>query len=944
MQCSWLIVIMLFLPFTISAQDAGGVVKGKVKDSSYNFVLGSATVAVYKKAGNMLLQFSIPNNLGEFTVSKLPFNDTLQMQVTHVGYAKYEKDFILRPDKSTLDFGWIYLRQYANAEDEVVVTGTIAPVRMNGDTLEFNPRAFKMQTDASAEDLMRRLPGFTIWSDGTITFNGKEIKALFVDGKPFMGGKDVTIATQNLPKDALDKVQVYQQYNEKNPLDSALMANLKMKDAKKMGYFGKLGMGYGTGNRYAADAMLAGFNKKLQVNAVVAANNINKIAKDLDVLIRNNSFKGEGNNIDYQPDFNLPGINKPISGGIRFQYDFITDPVYLRNERINANYFIDHNNVQVKSSAIVRTILKPDSFLVRRTANSNSSVYTRQNFNSLYIKNDRTKAFSIGFDGGIDYNRTLNTGTDEQERTGLGVVGNGNFSAESREFSSNGLLTLQFTKRSDWYNSSYQRHKRIPTDFTLRYSFGFTSAEGSGRNQSTFTNFATTGPPAIQAFDRLYAKRDNELRNSTVYVQYPYLRQLLFGEKRLGNIDMKLGGNFVLEHNNYIDIVADLDTLSKKYVLNQYLTNKRRESITDLQPEAIIFKQFQRNLTNRYSKYIILEAIARSQYYSNRNNATQSIQKFSYNYARFIPQFSFIYNNHQFGKREVKLSVKYESLLAYPAIQHIAPLVDSTNLWVLPMGNPHIKPEYNNKYSIIYLFESRKSKNPYSFGFNFEYISTKDKMTDSTIYDATGRLQVYPVNTSGYHYWNVGVHAKKAYNPDKYNTFEFSARYNVYRYIVPQYINDISIISKSLAHNIDGQVGYTYRHIVNLKIQQGVNFYNNEQYGDDRACFNSNVFYTRIAGTVLLFNQLLCSSNITYSNSSVQNTPSIEYTIWNASLAYRFLNGKRGEIKFSALDLLKQNKSVINLNERNVQTFGYTNVLQQYFLLSLAYYPRKFGK
>lgn len=946
MKCSvaGFIATMLFFSFTLSAQDIGGVVKGKIKDSSYNVVLGSATVAVYKKADSTLLQFCIPNNFGEFSLSKLPFNDTLRMQVTHVGYAKYEETFIIRSDKSPLDFGWIYLHQYAMAGEEVVVTAVIAPVRMNGDTLEFNPRAFKMQADATAEDLMRRLPGFTIWSDGTITFNGKEIKALFVDGKPFMGGKDVTIATQNLPKDALDKVQVYQQYNEKNPLDSTLMANLKMKDAKKMGYFGKLGMGYGTDKRYAADAMLSGFNKKLQVSAVVAANNINKIAKDVDVLIRNNSFKGEGNNIDYQPDFNLAGLNKPVTGGIRFQYDFLSDVANQRNERINADYFVHHNNTLINNSATIRTILAPDSFLVRQSDNSNSSAYTHQKFNSLYRKSDRTKVYSIGFDGGIDYNRTVNIGTDEQERTGLGVVGHGNFSVESRDLSKNGLLTAEFTKRSDWYNSSYQQHKRIPTDFTLRYSFGITSAAGSGRNQSRFTSFPAVGQPAIQAFDRLYSTRDSESKSSAVYAQYPYLRQLIFGEKRLGNFDMKLGGNFVFQHNNYVNTVADLDTFSKNYVLNNYLTNKRREHTKDLQPEVIVSKQFQKNLTNRYSQYIILEAIARSQYYTNRHDATQAIQDFHYHYGRFIPQFSVIYNNHQFGRREVKFSVKYETQVAYPTIQHIAPLVDSTNLWVIPRGNPHIKPEYNNRYSAFYLFESRQSKNPYSIGLNFDYTRTKDKMTDSSLYDDAGRMQVYSVNTSGYRYWHAGAHGKKAFSPNKYHTFEFSAQYNLYRYVVPQYIDHVSSISKSMAHNIDGQLGYTYKHIVNLKIQQGVYYYDNEQYGSNGVGFHSNVYYTRIGGTVLFFNQLLCSSNITYSNSSAQSQPAVEYTIWNASLAYRFLKGNQGEIKFSALDLLKQNKSVINASERNTQTFGYSNVLQQYFLLSFAYYPRKFGK
>jgi hypothetical protein len=946
MKCSLagFIVTMLFFSFTLSAQDNGGVVMGKVKDSSYNVVLGSATVAVYKKADSTLLQFCIPNSFGEFSLSNLPFNDTLRIQLTHVGYDKYENTFIIRADKKLVDLGWIYLNQYATVGDEVIVKAAIDPVRMNGDTLEFNPRAFKMKTDATAEDLMRRLPGFTIWSDGTITFNGKEIKSLFVDGKPFLGGKDITIATQNLPKDALDKIQVYQQYDEQNPLDSTLMANLKMKYAKKMGYFGKLGLGAGTDNRYVADGMLSGFNKKLQVSAVVTANNTNKIAKDIDVLIRNNSFKGEGNNIDYQPDFNLAGLNKPVTGGLRFQYDFISDVENQRNEAINADYFINHNNTQINKSATTRTILTPDSFLVRRTSNSNSIAVTHQHFKNVYRKTDRDRSFSISFDGGSDYKRTVNIGTDEQERTGLGVVSNGNVNAESRELSKNGLLTAEFIKHNDWYNSPTLRHKRIPTDFTLRYSFNIISAEGSGRNQSSFTNFSIAGQPTVQAFDRLYSRRDSVSKSSAVYAQYPYLRQLIFGEKRFGNIDLKLGGNLVFHHNDYDNVIADVDTFSKNYLPNNYLTNKRQQHITDLQPELIVSKQFKKNLTNRYSQYIILEAIARSQYYTSRHNATQAFQNFHYHYGRFIPQVSATYNNHRFGKREVKVGVKYQTQVSYPTIQQIAPLVDSTNLWLIPRGNSHIRPEYHNNYSAFYLFESRQSKNPYSIGLNFDYTRAKDKMTDSSLYDDAGRMQVYTTNTNGYRYWHASTLVKKAFSPNKYNTFEFSAQYNLNRYVVPQYIDHVNNISKSMAHNIDGQLGYTYRHIVNLKIQQGINYYHQEQYGSNSAGFTSNVYYTRIGGTVLFFNQLLCSSNITYRISAAQSQAAIKYKIWNASVAYRFLKGNQGEIKFSALDLLKQNMGVINVSERNTQTFGYNNVMQQYFLLSFAWYPRKFDK
>ncbi len=148
----------------------------------------------------------------------------------------------------------------SGALDEVIVTA-IAPMRMNGDTLEFNADAFRLDSNATTEDLMRRLPGFTVWGDGDITYNGKKISSILVNGKPFLGG-DFSVITQNLPKNSVDKVQLYQQKNESNPLDSTMNANIKLKKEVDVGFFGKLSGGLGTNKRYAADGMLGYFNKK----------------------------------------------------------------------------------------------------------------------------------------------------------------------------------------------------------------------------------------------------------------------------------------------------------------------------------------------------------------------------------------------------------------------------------------------------------------------------------------------------------------------------------------------------------------------------------------------------------------------------------------------------------------------------------------------------------
>jgi hypothetical protein len=95
--------------------------------------------------------------------------------------------------------------------------------------LEFNAKAFKLNRNAVVEDLMRKLSGITMWGDGVITVNGKKVSHVFVDGKIFFGG-DARIATQNLPKDAVDKIKVYNDKAEqKSPLDTILDVNIKLK-------------------------------------------------------------------------------------------------------------------------------------------------------------------------------------------------------------------------------------------------------------------------------------------------------------------------------------------------------------------------------------------------------------------------------------------------------------------------------------------------------------------------------------------------------------------------------------------------------------------------------------------------------------------------------------------------------------------------------------------
>lgn len=941
-------VCLLFISLLASAQLKDslqtGNLKGKVKDSMYNFMLTSATVAVYKDIDSSLIQFSIPDNFGEFVIQPLPVETPLRMVITHVGYKPFFKKFIIHKERKQLDLGLLYMYQNVNAEgnvlDEVVIKA-VPPVRMNGDTVEFNADAFRMDANATAEDLMRRLPGFTIWGDGEITYRGKKINMVYVEGKPFMGTVDPTIATQNLPKEALDKIQVYQQRDEKNPLDSTMYANIKLKEDKKMGYFGKLSAGKGTDKRYAADGMLSGFNKKLQVNTVGALNNINKLAGSTDVLMKNSSFKGEGANMEYQSDFNMRGLNRSVAAGLKVQYDFIPDAQYQKSSRLNTDYFLNNNNSQINNNSVVNNFLEADTILTKHAASMNTNRSFGQTVNTRYAMESEYMALAISASLGEKHNKSINEDTSHQEKTGLGKISSSFSRSETETTNQNLNIGINYTNR-EIRNKRNNNRKRIPTEFTLGYKFSVNDNDGYSRNQTQY--LSNVNANENKSFDRVYDQKDAQGILHTVTAGYPTLTRLLFNNHRLGGVQLGLSGIFTFTKDNYTDEVLDLDSLSQKYIINNYLTNSSNFTSSNLQPALTISKIFNKGLTNRYNKQVSIAANLKNQYYKMDNRSSHDFQNFSYSYSNFIPDAAIEYRNHQYGSYEASYSLNLKTAVTYPGVNNIAPLIDSTDLWYRPKGNPGIKPQYQKDLIFKYNYTTRTRKNPLSIDLTMGIGKIDHNITDSSSYDNAGVRTVYVINMDGNKYMNGALGFRKSFEIKKNTTLEANGRYTIYIGQNPQYINGTANLSKNMDQTIMFYIGFRHKEVINFKAEQGFRLYRSKQEGFNDNQFKNANSYSRLIGTLQVPKNLVWSSNITFNRSSSNNRNPVNFAIWNASLTYRFLTGNRGEIKFAALDLLRQNKAIMNTASTNTQTFSNSNVLQQYYMLTLSYYPRKFGR
>ena len=127
------------------------------------------------------------------------------IEFSYVGYNTLKQAVTV--NGAALNLNKITLSESSVMLKEAVVTAVKTPVQVMEDTVEFNADSYTTQPNAVVEDLLKRLPGVEVDTDGKITHNGKEITKILVDGKEFFSD-DPKVASKNLPVDMIDKLQV----------------------------------------------------------------------------------------------------------------------------------------------------------------------------------------------------------------------------------------------------------------------------------------------------------------------------------------------------------------------------------------------------------------------------------------------------------------------------------------------------------------------------------------------------------------------------------------------------------------------------------------------------------------------------------------------------------------------------------------------------------------
>ena len=270
------VIISFFSTVFASAAD----VKGLLVDNNDQTPLISATVQLLSARDSSLVKGVVSDVNGHFRFTGVARGK----YVAKVSYVGYETTSVaISVGDATVDLGKIAVKENSIVLRDAEVTAVRAEVKVMEDTVEYNADSYKTQPNAVVEDLLKRLPGVEVGSDGKITAQGKEVTKILVDGKEFFSD-DAKVASRNIPVDMVDKLQVIDRKSDLARItgvddgEDETVINLTVKKGMKQGWFGNATVGYGTDNRYSGNLMVNRFVNDNQFSIVADANNINEMS------------------------------------------------------------------------------------------------------------------------------------------------------------------------------------------------------------------------------------------------------------------------------------------------------------------------------------------------------------------------------------------------------------------------------------------------------------------------------------------------------------------------------------------------------------------------------------------------------------------------------------------------------------------------------------------
>ncbi|MEM0541223.1 outer membrane beta-barrel protein [Flavobacterium sp. j3] len=890
--------------------------KGKIVDPTTKLPIESATVYLTSVKDSSVVDYTITNKLGMFSIKVRKNSNPVNLKISYISYQDY---IILVDDFSAdKDFGTLELKEMTNELKEVVIKSEIPPIRIKKDTLEFNASSFKVGADANVEALLKQLPGVEITPEGKITVNGKEVNNILVNGKPFFG-KDGKIATQNLPAEIIEKVQVVDTKTKAEEISGDAAGseektiNLTIQEDKNKGFFGKIMGGYGSQDRYESSLLLNYFKGEQKISVLASSNNINSIGFSMDEIF-DNMGGGRNTSIYVDDDSGSFGINNMSFGGgnrgitrsnlIGVNYQ---DKFFKKFDQSGSYYFTNAETENVNRTERINLLPQGKTF-TNSTANtlntsnghnlnldfevkidSLSTIYFNPRFQNSITKNRSSRNQITTNELFEELNRSVNTDFSDNENSNFEIDASYSkrFKKKNRGLSLN--LESKITKNDNFLNTNSATLFADATPDDIRNQ----NQLNTGTNNFVKLE-ARFGEPLTDSL-RLSLTSEVTIRKVT---------------DQLATFDFNLGTN---EYDDFNDFQSNTTGSrattffpSTGLILSKSKTNGR----INFGPEFITF--------NANSNYLGVN--------TDRNK----------NYV--FPRVKG-YISHTIGKSKSIYSF-YDYGVELPQANQVLPVENLSNPLSTLIGNDELKPtQRHNLYFSFNNYDYQSRSGYYIFsGFNL----SNNAVVSSTVFDANFKATTTFQNVDVTHNSYFGVNWNKSFKKEK-RTLSFSSGINVNYSFEQGLTNAVLFESRGLQLNPRVNLTWSIDELITIAPSYRYTYFKTDfkNYVIDNAI--NFLHNAKLEITSYFPKKFVIGSDFGYTyNSNIADGFQKDFYLWNVSLGYNFFKDQL-LAKVKVYDVLNQNLN----NTRTITPTAIIDaeniVLQRYVMFSLTYKMEKFA-
>ena len=920
-----LLTFLLFFSFAAGAQNAYSV-RGVIVDTATKVKLPNTSVMILNSKDSTLVSFARADKNGLFTIGNLHKGKFILLTV-YPGYADYVERFNLDSVKTTHDFGRLNMILKAKLLAEVIIKGEHIPIKIKGDTTEFNAKSYVVQPNDKVEDLLRQLPGIQVDKDGKITAQGETVTKVLVDGEEFFGD-DPTLVTKNIRADMVDKVQLYDKKSDQatfTGIDDGVRTktiNIKLKEDKKNGLFGKVNGNVGTNDYYEGQLIANRFkaNEKFAVygtaandgriglgfqdNSTLGSGGGNVQFVDGGISI---NFSGNSDALDsFSGYYDGKGVPVTSSGGAHYDSKWNGD-----KQTINTNFKIGQIQLNGVTTSTIQQTLPTGIFTTNSNENFNNYAF-REKLDATYtLKLDTTSDLKLSADGtyrNFHVDNEYGTQTDSSgtllNTNKRSVINHGN----TRIFDMTALYTKKFKKTGRTLS------------WTVGESYNENQTEGNLKSETDFFSPITGTKDSSQVIDQ-YKTTDNvsAVFNSNVTYSEPLSKTtaLLF--------------NYGLGVNNSTS--------------NDLSFNQSSPGVYNMLDSAYSNNYKFNQLTNQVGAIFNYKTVKATLNFGTKVSGVnyKQVDEFTgqvltRNFLNWAPQAMYQYKFSQYRS----FRANYFGSTTQPTLAQIQPVATNTDPLNIILGNPNLKPSFGNRLTLNY--NDFQVLSDQSLFVSVNYSNTFNAIVNNTAESPTGQNVTQYVNLNNRTPYNYGLFVFGGRKVKALGDIQLGFNLNTSANISYSYINSVLDEADNHTYSVGLNLNKYMQNKYDVSLRGGPSYTFSSMSLQPQGNNNAGGFNSSGRFDLYLPHGFGAGSNVDYNYTAATQTFSAEYkTIWNAYIFKSFRKDESFKLSLSANDLLNQNTNFTRGLSGNTSTQTNTSGIKRFFMLSLIWDFTKFG-